>query len=198
MPPRRRWREITAPIIAITLVLLSVFVPLAFIPGLTGSLFRQCAVTISVAMLISAVNALTLSPALCGIFLRPGGHKRRHHGQGAQGHRQDTRRLCGGGQAAGAGQRRSACSSIAGFAVGIYFAAARTPTGFLPEEDQGAFFVSIQLPDGASVSRTSDTVKAMEDLLLKMPQVSDTFAVIGFSIPRQRQGAQRRLHGGAS
>ena len=172
--------EITAPIIAITLVLLSVFVPIAFIPGLTGVLFRQCAVTISVAMLISAINALTLSPALCGVFLRPGGHKgglmgrvlgaidRTRHGYTAV-----VRRLV----------RFSIVSLlvIAGFAVAIYFAALRTPTGFLPEEDQGAFFVVVQLPDGASVSRTSETVKSMEDLLLKMPQVADTFAVIGFS-----------------
>ena len=90
---KKAMREITAPIIAITLVLLSVFVPIAFIPGLTGVLFRQCAVTISVAMLISAINALTLSPALCGVFLRPGGHKARHHGHGAGRHRQDARRL---------------------------------------------------------------------------------------------------------
>ena len=177
---KKAMREITAPIIAITLVLLSVFVPLAFIPGLTGVLFRQCAVTISVAMLISAINALTLSPALCGVFLRPGGHKggimgavlkgidKTRHGYTAV-----VRRLV----------RFSVVSLfvIAGFAVVVYFAALRTPTGFLPEEDQGAFFIAIQLPDGASVSRTSETVKIMEDLLLKMPQVADTFAVIGYS-----------------
>ena len=177
---KKAMREITAPIIAITLVLLSVFVPLAFIPGLTGVLFRQCAVTISVAMLISAINALTLSPALCGIFLRPGGHKSGIMGRILQGI-DKTRH----GYAAVVTRlvRISAVSLlvIAGFAVGIYFAALRTPTGFLPEEDQGAFFVSIQLPDGASVSRTSGTVKTIEDQLLKMPQVADTFAVIGYS-----------------
>src|SRR5580698_7762845 len=73
---KKAMAEITAPIIAITLVLLSVFVPIAFIPGIAGTLFRQFAVTISVAMLISALNALTLSPALCAVLLRPGGHKR--------------------------------------------------------------------------------------------------------------------------
>ncbi|UDL93003.1 multidrug efflux RND transporter permease subunit [Lichenihabitans sp. PAMC28606] len=172
--------EITAPIIAITLVLLSVFVPIAFIPGLTGILFRQCAVTISIAMLISAINALTLSPALCGVFLRPGSHKGGIMGKvlggidkTRHGYTSVVKRLV----------RFSVISLliIGGFAVGIYFAAARTPTGFLPEEDQGAFFVVIQLPDGASVSRTSETVKTMEDMLLKMPQVADTFSVIGFS-----------------
>ena len=177
---KRAMREITAPIVAITMVLLSVFVPIAFIPGLTGVLFRQCAVTISVAMLISAINALTLSPALCGVFLRPGSHKRGIMGMvlGAidktrHGYAWIVTRLV----------RVSIVSIlvVAGFAVGIYFAALRTPTGFLPEEDQGAFFIVVQLPDGASVSRTSATVKTMEDLLLKMPQVADTFAVIGYS-----------------
>ena len=71
---KRAMREITAPIIAITLVLLSVFVPVAFIPGISGELFRQFAVTVSVSMFLSAINALTLSPALCGVLLRP------HHG----------------------------------------------------------------------------------------------------------------------
>ena len=73
---RKAMTQITGPIIAITLVLLSVFVPIAFIPGISGQLFRQFAVTISVAMLISALNALTLSPALCGVFLRHTGPKR--------------------------------------------------------------------------------------------------------------------------
>jgi len=177
---KKAMREITAPIVAITLVLLSVFVPIAFIPGLTGVLFRQCAVTISVAMLISAVSALTLSPALCSIFLRPGGSKKgimsrvlRGIDRTRDGYAWVVTRLV----------RVSVVSLvvIAGFAVGIYFAALRTPTGFLPEEDQGAFFVVVQLPDGASVSRTGETVKSMEDLLLKLPQVADTFAVIGYS-----------------
>ncbi len=177
---KKAMAEITAPIIAITLVLLSVFVPIAFIPGLTGVLFRQCAVTISIAMLISAVNALTLSPALCGVFLRPGGHRGGIMARvlGAiestrAGYTAVVRRLV----------RVSVVSLlvIAGFAVAIYFASLRTPTGFLPEEDQGVFFVVVQLPDGASVSRTSDTMRVLEDKLLKMPQVSDTFTVIGYS-----------------
>ena len=74
---KRAMQEITAPIIAITLVLLSVFVPVAFIPGISGELFRQFAVTVAVSMFLSAINALTLSPALCGVLLRP------HHGPAA-------------------------------------------------------------------------------------------------------------------
>ncbi len=177
---KQAMREITAPIVAITLVLLSVFVPLAFIPGLTGVLFRQCAVTISVAMLISAINALTLSPALCGIFLRHTGPKRGVLGAVLRG----IDRTRDGYAWIVARLVRFAIVSVlvvAGFGVAIYFAALRTPTGFLPEEDQGAFFVVVQLPDGASVARTGETVKTMEDLLLKMPQVVDTFAVVGYS-----------------
>ena len=87
-------RQITAPIIAITLVLLSVFVPIGFIPGISGVLFKQFAVTISSAMLISALNALTLSPALCGMFLRYRPHAdARHHGAGDARNRHDARRL---------------------------------------------------------------------------------------------------------
>ena len=177
---KQAMREITAPIVAITMVLLSVFVPLAFIPGLTGVLFRQCAVTISVAMLISAINALTLSPALCSVFLRHTGPKRGIMGAVLRG---IDRTRDGYAWIVTRLVRISVVSVvvIAGFAVAIYFAALRTPTGFLPEEDQGAFFVVIQLPDGASVNRTGAVVKTMEDLLLKMPQVADTFAVVGYS-----------------
>ena len=174
--------EITAPIIAISLVLLSVFVPIGFIPGVSGVLFRQCAVTISVAMIISAVNALTLSPALCAVFLRHEPKSKRGIMGRVLGAINSTR----DGYAAVVKRlvRMSIVSLlvIAGFAVAIYFASLRTPTGFLPEEDQGAFFVNVQLPDGASVSRTSTTVQQMEKLLLAMPQVQDTFAVVGFSL----------------
>ncbi len=177
---KQAMREITAPIVAITLVLLSVFVPLAFIPGLTGVLFRQCAVTISIAMLISAINALTLSPALCGIFLRPSGHRRGIMGRVLNG---IDKTRDGYAYVVARLVRISIVSIvvIAGFAVAVYFAALRTPTGFLPEEDQGAFFVVIQLPDGASVNRTGETVKTMEGLLHDMPQVANTLAVVGYS-----------------
>ena len=93
---RRAMTEITAPIVAITLVLLSVFVPVAFIPGISGELFRQFAVAVSVSMVISAINALTLSPALCAVLLKPGhGPQARPDRLRAEGHRQGTRRLCG-------------------------------------------------------------------------------------------------------
>ncbi len=174
-------RQITAPIIAITLVLLSVFVPIAFIPGISGTLFRQFAVTISVSMLISAVNALTLSPALCALFLRHGGPRRgimarvlRGIDHVRDGYANIVTRLV-----------RLAVLGIVlvlVFAGGIFGLSLRTPTGFLPEEDQGGFFVSIQLPDGASVSRTSAVVRQVEALAKNLPGVSDTFAIIGFSL----------------
>jgi hydrophobe/amphiphile efflux-1 (HAE1) family protein len=178
---KKAMTEITGPIIAITLVLLSVFVPIAFIPGVSGTLFRQFAVTISVAMLISALNALTLSPALCTVFLRHQGRRRGVMGwvlgridKIRDGYASIVRRLV----------RVSVLGIvlIAASAVGIYFLSARTPTGFLPEEDQGAFFVSVQLPDGASVARTSEAVGQIETLLRSMPQIDTVFAIVGFSI----------------
>jgi len=178
---KKAMAEITAPIIAITLVLLSVFVPIAFIPGISGTLFRQFAVTISVAMLISALNALTLSPALCAVFLRPTGPKRGLMGW-------VLRRIDNIRDGYAAIVRRLVRASILGIvailasAAAVYFLSLRTPTGFLPEEDQGAFFISVQLPDGASVIRTRDAVKQVEAVLRQMPQVQNIFAIVGFSI----------------
>ncbi len=173
--------QITGPIIAITLVLLSVFVPVAFIPGISGQLFRQFAVTISAAMLISALNALTLSPALCALVLRHEGPRRgvmarvlRGIDIVRDGYAAAVRRLV-----------RVAVLSvllIAVFALGVYGLSRITPTSFLPEEDQGAFFLNVQLPDGASVARTSETVRQIEQVLRSMPQVQDAFSVIGFSL----------------
>jgi hydrophobe/amphiphile efflux-1 (HAE1) family protein len=178
---KKAMAEITAPVIAITLVLLSVFVPVAFIPGISGTLFRQFAVTISVAMLISALNALTLSPALCAVFLRHSAPKRgamgwvlRRIDNIRDGYAAIVRRLV----------RISALGIVAvlASAAGVYFLLLRTPTGFLPEEDQGAFFISVQLPDGASVIRTREAVKRIEAVLKQMPQTQNIFAIVGFSI----------------
>jgi len=174
-------RQITGPIIAISLVLLSVFVPVAFIPGISGELFRQFAVTISVAMLISAVNALTLSPALCAIVLRSGDRPRGLMGLALRG----IRGMRDGYAAIVARLVRVATLSLVFvlvIAAGIVALWRTTPTSFLPEEDQGAFFVMLQLPDGASVSRTSEAARQVERMLSQMPQVDGVFSVIGFSI----------------
>jgi hydrophobe/amphiphile efflux-1 (HAE1) family protein len=178
---KKAMTEITGPIIAITLVLLSVFVPIAFIPGVSGTLFRQFAVTISVAMLISALNALTLSPALCAVFLRHSGPRRGPMGW-------VLRRIDNIRDGYAAIVLRLVRVSVFGIVLiaastaGIYFVMLRTPTGFLPEEDQGAFFISVQLPDGASVDRTNAAVRRIEALLKSMPQVQNVFAIVGFSI----------------
>ena len=178
---KKAMAQITAPIIAISLVLLSVFVPIAFIPGISGTLFRQFAVTISAAMVISALNALTLSPALCAVFLRHGGPRR-----GIMG------RVLGGidwvrDRYASVVQRlvRVAVLSLVAvlvFAGAVFGVSKITPTGFLPEEDQGAFFIAVQLPDGASVARTSEVTKQVEALLKKNPAIDHVLSIIGFSL----------------
>src|ERR1700760_3714340 len=173
--------QIFAPIIGITLVLLSVFVPVAFIPGISGELFRQFAVTVAVSMFLSAINALTLSPALCAILLRP------HHG---------PRRGPIGALMRGIDWVRDGYGAIvarlvrlsfiglvlvAGSMAGVWALGKITPTGFLPEDDQGAFFVIVQLPDGASVARTTDVVQQIEAILKQEPAIADYSATIGLN-----------------
>ena len=178
---KKAMTQITAPIIAITLVLLSVFVPIGFIPGISGTLFRQFAVTISVAMVISAINALTLSPALCGVFLRRSGPKRGIMGRVGRG----IDRVRDG--YAGLVARLIRVAVVAVVIVvacggGIYGLSRLTPTGFLPEEDQGAFFVFAQLPDGASVTRTRGVVERVEKIARGLPQIQNVLAIVGFSL----------------
>lgn len=185
LPPREAAKkamgQITGPIIAITLVLLSVFLPVAFIPGITGQLFQQFAAVVAFSMLISAINALTLSPALCAILLKPTHHKRgvmRHVMGGIDrvrdGYAAVVRRLV-----------RFALIVLvlvagAGVATGWLFQI--TPTGFLPEEDQGAFMAQVQLPEGASLNRTLEVVKQVEKLVMDDPAVAHVLTVPGFSI----------------
>ena len=178
---KKAMAQITGPVIAISLVLLSVFVPIGFIPGVSGTLFRQFAVTISVAMLISAINALTLSPALCGVFLRHHGHPRGPLGWILSG----IIGICNGYASLVRPLLRVSILSLAMIAAsggGIWFLQQMTPTGFLPEEDQGAIFVSIQLPDGASLSRTRAVVRQVEQLISPMPQVQGLLSIVGFSL----------------
>ena len=181
---RRAMREITAPIIAITLVLLSVFVPVAFIPGISGQLFRQFAVAVSVSMVISAINALTLSPALCAVLLsKSHGPKRGILGYVLRGI--DKAR---DGYALIVVQDRCrwrlvgilVLVAVLAFGAGWLFKIA--PTGFLPSEDQGAIFAEVQLPEGASVSRTDEVTKRVEEIALKMPGVEHVTSVVGYSL----------------
>src|ERR1700743_2215714 len=178
---KKAMSQITAPIIAISLVLLSVFVPIAFIPGISGTLFRQFAVTISAAMVISALNALTLSPALCAVFLRHTGPRRGIMGRVLGGIDWVRDRYAGGVRRL---LRMAVLSLVAVlvFAAGIVGVARLTPTGFLPEEDQGAFFIAVQLPDGASVARTSQVNTQVQALLKKDPAIDHVLSIIGFSL----------------
>ena len=179
---RRAMGLITAPIIAITLVLLSVFVPVGFIPGIAGELFRQFAVAVSVSMLISAINALTLSPALCAVFLKA------RHGP----RRGPIRYVLAGIDRARDGytsivQRlvRVAVFSLVALVVVIVGAGwlfRVLPTGFLPAEDQGAIFGEIQLPEGASVNRTDVVAKQVEDVVAKTEGVAGVTTVVGYSM----------------
>src|SRR5499426_1880777 len=173
--------EITAPIIAITLVLLSVFVPIAFIPGISGELFRQFAVSVAVSMFLSAINALTLSPALCGVLLKP------HHGarRGVIGWlmRSIDRVRDGYGAVVARIVRVSIIGLmlVAVFLVGIVALARITPTGFLPEDDQGALFAVVQLPGGASVARTAEVIRKAEAVLKQEGAVEDVTSVVGLN-----------------
>ncbi|MEZ5725449.1 MAG: efflux RND transporter permease subunit [Paracoccaceae bacterium] len=177
-------QEITGAILAITMVLLSVFVPVAFIPGIQGELFRQFAVTVSVSMVISAINALTLSPALCAILLK---HDPEGHGRKGILH-WVSRKIDAAGRGyvriAGVIARRAILGLgllIAGFLLAGTLMKA-VPSGFLPDEDQGNFIVETRLPEGASVNRTKDVQARVEKMLMDLPGVNAVASVTGFSM----------------
>ncbi|HEX6841104.1 MAG TPA: efflux RND transporter permease subunit, partial [Stellaceae bacterium] len=178
---KKAMAEITAPIIAITLVLLSVFVPVAFIPGISGQLFRQFALAVSVSMLISAMNALSLSPALCAVLLKPGGQPSRGPlryvlrgiDRVRDGYVSVVRRLV-----------RVAIIGVVAVLAAVAASAgllSKTPQSFLPEEDQGAFFAALRLPEGASINRTQSVVAQVEDIIKPIPGVEGVIAVVGFN-----------------
>ena len=172
--------QITGPILAITMVLLSVFVPVAFIPGISGQLFRQFAVAVSVSMLISALNALTLSPALCSVLLV--------RGQVSKG---PMRHVLGAIDRVRDGYvsvvRRLARIAIVGIVVvvGVLGLSAvlfsRTPQSFLPEEDQGALFAALRLPEGASINRTAQVVEQVEKIIRPIPGVEGVLSIVGLN-----------------
>src|SRR4029077_5481014 len=173
--------QVSGPIIAITLVLLSVFVPTAFIPGITGQLYKQFAVAVSVSMIISAINALSLSPALCALLLRHRGHRR---GLIAYFQRGIDRSRDGYSALVRPLARRVLITGalVAAFALAAGCLAKIVPTGFLPEEDQGAFFAEVQLPDAASLSRTSRVVEEVEGMIRDRPWTQSVLTVTGYSL----------------
>ena len=179
---RKSMQQVTGPVIATTLVLLAVFVPVSFMPGITGVLYRQFAITISVAVCISSLNALTLAPALCALILKPGSSKP----TGPLGYfaaAVDWMRDRFGSTASA--MVRRVFVSLAVFAL---FVAAtgwlfsRVPTGFLPLEDKGALMANIQLPDGASLSRTQEVAERASGMMKEIAGVRDVLAVPGFSL----------------
>jgi HAE1 family hydrophobic/amphiphilic exporter-1 len=182
--------EVTGPVIAIAIILAAVFVPTAFIPGITGRLYQQFAVTIAISVIISAFNALTLSPALCAMLLKP-----KVKGTGPLQKFYDWFNQVFGRVTDGyvgicrIGIRRSFISILllAGVAVSSGFLGKALPAGFLPEEDQGYIYAGLQLPDAASLQRTDAICKQAEEIIMKTPGVKYCTTVIGYSMISQVQ-----------
>ncbi len=175
-------KEVGGAVIATTLVLLAVFIPVAMLPGITGEMYRQFAVTICVAVLFSSLNALTLSPALCSLLLKPGEQK-------------DPgwyRRFMAGFDKLTAGYDRGvqwvlrklgvvALIFIA-WLVALALGVMNTPTGFVPDEDKGVLMVNVQLPDASSLNRTKQAVDKVADLIAADPSIESVTAITGYSI----------------
>lgn len=175
-------RQIAGPVIATTLVLLAVFVPVALLPGIVGELYRQFAVTLSTAVTVSSIVALTLTPALCALLLRP------RPAQPAAIWRVFNRALAtlrdGYGALVEWMNRRLWLALVATLAAAglVAFSFSQMPKGFLPQEDQGYFFASVQLPEAASLERTEAVMAQARELLLANSAVEDVIQVSGFNI----------------
>jgi hydrophobe/amphiphile efflux-1 (HAE1) family protein len=178
---KKAMSEVTGPIIATTAVLMAVFVPVAFLPGITGRLYNQFALTIAISMALSAVNSLTLSPALCAVFLSHRGDARfvlfRKFNDGfnwlANVYANAVRHAI-----------RERWLVLGVFAVGLalaYGIYSRIPTTFLPVEDQGYFFVVIRLPDGSSLQRTDAVAERVRNILRDEEGISDVISVSGLN-----------------
>jgi HAE1 family hydrophobic/amphiphilic exporter-1 len=172
--------EVTGAVIATALVLAAVFVPVAFFPGTTGRLYQQFALTIAVSMVISAFNALTLTPALAALLLRKEEKPKGLFFRGV------NWIIDGGTAGLVAGLRglirwRAAVVVVfVGMLAGTYWMYNRVPTGFVPDEDQGYLFIIIQAPQGASLDYTMGIEKQVEQILAKTPEISHVFGVGGF------------------
>lgn len=174
--------EVGSAIVATTLVLLAVFVPVAMLPGITGVMYQQFAVTICVAVLFSSVNALTLSPALCSLLLKSGERAQAAWYQRFLG---GFRRLTNSydrGVGWLLGRLRMTAMVFMGLTAAVVFGFMTTPTGFVPDEDKGSMMVSVQLPDGSSLLRTKEVMDKLSGLISKNPAVETVTAVSGFSL----------------
>ncbi len=173
--------ELQGPVIGEVLVLLSVFIPTAFISGITGELYKQFALTIAVSTAFSGFNALTFTPAMCALFLRPKKQTKfflyRWFNAGF------AKTLSLYSNAIGKLLKRPvvAIGIYAALCIGAFWGFSRWPTSYVPEEDMGYFLTSVQLPTGASLDRTDKVVTQASDILLSMPEVADVIEMSGFS-----------------
>ncbi len=179
-------KEVFGPVIATTLVLLAVFVPVALMPGITGGMYAQFAVTISIAVLISSINALTLSPALCATLLKPsvkGAEKKK--GWFFSRFEMFFNKLTHGyvGWVRFLVRKMLLVSVLLGLIIGgMTYLFSTLPTGFIPPEDKGTFMVDIALPDGASLQRTENVLKEVTDIINSEAGVEDVLTVSGYSM----------------
>lgn len=175
-------QQIAGPVIATSLVLLAVFVPVALLPGIVGELYRQFAVTLSAAVVLSSLVALTLTPALCALLLRPRAERPALIFRGFNRGLEATRRVYV--RLVGLFNLRPLLALLAiGVAAGVTaFCFSSMPKGFLPQEDQGYFFASVQLPDSASLERTEAVMAQARQIIAANPAVSDVIQVSGFNI----------------
>jgi HAE1 family hydrophobic/amphiphilic exporter-1 len=188
----RAMEEVGGPVVAIALILAAVFIPTAAIPGITGRLYQQFAITIAISVLISAFNALTLSPALAALLLKPKSEERRRgplawfFGLFNRIFSRTTDKYV---STSGILVHKSGFAMVAlgVIAVLAVLIGGRLPTGFLPQEDQGYLFVAMQLPDAASLQRTDAAAQRVSNALLQTPGIQSVVGVDGFSLLTQTQ-----------
>jgi len=177
--------QVSGPVVAIALILAAVFIPTAFIPGITGRMYQQFAVTIAVSVLLSAFNALTLSPALSALLLRPRTEMRGPLGAFFRGFNHWFARATDGYVGAcGHLIRKSAFSMILLVVVTVFagLVATRIPGGFVPEEDQGYLYVNVQLPLAASLDRTAAVSDKLDEIFKTTPGIKYYTGIAGFSL----------------
>jgi len=180
-------KEVSAPVIGIALILSAVFVPVAFLGGLTGRMYQQFALTIAISVLLSAFNALSLTPALCAMFLKPGSHAISWGPIGAffRGFNKVFDRATNGYMHAATLLVRKSILTIGlvvAVMVGAGLFAAALPSGFIPEEDQGIFGINVQLPPGASLERTAGVLTMVEEIVAKTPGVDASTTIGGYGV----------------
>ncbi|GDY27443.1 transporter [Agarivorans sp. Toyoura001] len=175
-------QEVTGPVVATTLVLLAVFAPTAVMPGITGQMYAQFSITICISVLISSINALTLSPALCASLLKtPKVHEKGFHAFFNKHFDKVTGKYTG--FVSGMVRKLSIVGIVYVLLIGATgYLATSLPSGFVPTEDKKAFFIDVQLPNGASINRTKDVVSKMVDELNDLEGVTNVISASGYSI----------------